>query len=50
MNTGIGKWFISVNNNTKEKENLINSLDKFIKEANDILETKKERTLKYEKE
>ncbi len=32
MNTSIGKWFISVNDKTKEKENLINNLDKFNEE------------------
>ena len=49
MNTGIGKWFISVNNNTKEKDDLLNNLDNFNKEATDILETKKERKLQHEK-
>jgi len=49
MNTSIGKWFISVNNNTKEKDDLLNNLDNFNKEATDILETKKERKLQYEK-
>ena len=33
MNTSIGKWFISVNDKTKEKENLINNLENFNDEA-----------------
>ena len=50
MNTSIGKWFISVNNNSKNKENLLNNLDKFNEEANTML--KRGSTawrLKYEK-
>ena len=37
MNTSIGKWFISVSNNTKEKQELVNNIDDFNKEANNIV-------------
>ena len=49
MNTSIGKWFITVNDKTKEKENLINSLDKFSDEAEKLMTKKEIRSLRYVK-
>lgn len=49
MNTSIGKWFISVNDKTKEKENLINNLDNFNEEAQSFMKNQKNRSLKYVK-
>lgn len=50
METSIGKWFISVNNNSKEKGELLDNLDKFDKEAEEMMQlNKKDRTLSYEK-
>lgn len=49
MNTGIGKWFISVNDKTKEKENLINNLDNFNEEAQSFMKNQKNRSLKHVK-
>lgn len=50
MNTNIGKWFISVNNKTKEKDDLLTNLDKYEKESFDIMNlNEKDRKLIYEK-
>lgn len=49
MNTSIGKWFISVNDKTKEKENLINNLDNFNEEAQSFMKNQKNRSLKHVK-
>lgn len=46
MNTSIGKWFISVNDKTKEKENLINNLEKFNDEAQMLMAKQENRSLK----
>ena len=51
MNTSIGKWFISVNGNSKNKNKLLNNLDKFNTEANDMMKHKSTSwRLKHEKE
>ena len=39
MNTSIGKWFISVNNKTKNKNQLLSNLDKFNEEANEMMKS-----------
>ncbi len=49
MNTSIGKWFISVNDNTKEKENLINNLDRFNEQAHELLLKNENGGIKYVK-
>ena len=50
MNTSIGKWFISVNNKSKNKEQLLSNLDKFNDEANDMMKINdKTRKLNYGK-
>jgi hypothetical protein len=50
MNTSIGKWFISVNNKSKNKDQLLSSLDKFNDEANEMMKINdKTRKLNYEK-
>ncbi|MGM9834394.1 MAG: C39 family peptidase [Bacilli bacterium] len=50
MNTSIGKWFISVNNNSKNKNRLLSNLDKFNDEANNMMKSDdKIRRLNYEK-
>lgn len=49
MNTKIGKWLISVNDKTKEKENLISNLDKFSEEAETLMTKEKNWSLKYDK-
>lgn len=49
MNTSIGRWFISVNNKTLEKEKLLSNLDKYEQEANDLTKRKSNRSLKYER-
>lgn len=49
MNTSIGKWFISVNDKTKEKENLINNLEKFSDEAQMLMTKQENRSLKHVK-
>ena len=36
LNTNIGKWFIAVNDKTKEKDKLISDLDKFIEEGKNL--------------
>ena len=46
MSTSIGKWFITVNAKTKEKENLINSLDKFSNEAKELMTKQEIRSLR----
>lgn len=49
MNTSIGKWLISVNDKTKEKENLINNLEKFNDEAQMLMTKQENRSLKHVK-
>lgn len=49
MTTSIGKWFISVNDKTKEKENLINNLEKFSDEAQMLMTKQEKRSLKHVK-
>ena len=50
MNTSIGKWFISLNNKLKNKNQLLTSLDKFNDEANKMMKTNdKIRKLNYDK-
>lgn len=50
MNTSIGKWFISVNNKSKNKNQLLSSLDKFNDEANEMMKiNEKTRKLNYGK-
>lgn len=50
MNTSIGKWFISVNNKSKNKNQLLSNLDKFNEEANNMMKSDdKIRRLNYEK-
>ena len=49
MNTSIGKWFITVNDKTKEKEKLISNLDKFTEEAKDFMTKKEDRSLRHVK-
>ena len=49
MNTSIGKWFIAVNDKSREKEKLISNLDKFSTEAKELMtkqETKERRHVK----
>lgn len=49
MNTSIGKWFITVNDKSREKEKLISNLDKFSTEAKELMtkqETKGRRHVK----
>lgn len=49
MDTSIGKWFIAVNNKTREKEVLITNLDKFNKEAEKMMNLEKDRSLNHVK-
>lgn len=49
MDTSIGKWFISVNNKTKEKDILMKKLEKFNQDSEKILLTHENRCLRYEK-
>lgn len=49
MNTSIGKWFIAVNDKTKEKDRLISNLDKFSEEAVELMTKKDDRSLRYGK-
>ena len=50
MNTSIGKWFISVNNKSKNKNQLLSNLDRFNVEANNMMKfDDKTRKLNYEK-
>lgn len=50
MNTSIGKWFISVNNKSKNKDQLLSNLDKFNDEANEMMKINdKARKLNYGK-
>ena len=49
MNTSIGKWFISVNDTTLEKENLLNNLEKFTNDAQKFMSIEENRSLKYVK-
>lgn len=45
MNTSIGKWFISVKNNSKNKDNLLMNLDEFQKTAIDMMNIVKENDI-----
>lgn len=47
MNTSIGKWFITVNDKSREKEKLISSLDKFSNEAKELMDKKEDRSLRH---
>ena len=48
MDTSIGKWFISVNNKLKSKNELLSNLDKFSSDANIMMKSDdKIRRLKY---
>ncbi len=48
MDTSIGKWFISVNNKSKSKNELLSNLDKFSADANIMMKSDdKIRRLKY---
>lgn len=47
MDTSIGKWFISVNDKSKEKDNLISNLDEFSKEAQNLMNIKENRRFQY---
>lgn len=49
MNTSIGKWFISINDNTIEKEKLLVSLDKYEEEARELMTKRGDKCLRYEK-
>ncbi len=49
MDTNIGKWFIAINNKTKEKDILLNSLDKFNFEAKEMMKIEKKDEKKYVK-
>jgi len=49
MDTSIGKWFISINDDTIEKKNIINSLDNFNSEANEFMLKKEGKCLYREK-
>jgi len=49
MNTNIGKWFITVNDKTKEKEMLLNNLEKFSYEAKKLMTKKEVRSLRHVK-
>lgn len=40
MNTSIGKWFIAINDKTKEKDKLISNLDKFSEEVKGLIAKK----------
>ncbi len=48
LQTSIGSWFITVNDKTKEKDKLMNNLDKFSNEAQDFMMPSKTRKLHYE--
>lgn len=50
MNTNIGKWFISVNNKIKKKNQLLTTLEKFNYDADEMMKTNdKARTFNYGK-
>ena len=49
MNTSIGKWFITINDKTKEKEKLIDNLDKFSYEAKELMTQQETRSLRHVK-
>lgn len=49
MTTSIGKWFISVNNNTLEKRRLMSSLEKYEEDAINLTTKEEKRCLRYEK-
>lgn len=47
MDTSIGKWFISINNYTKNKGKLMSNLDKFNTEASAIMNFDEKKEKKY---
>ena len=47
MDTSIGKWFISVSDKTKEKDNLLSNLSKFNEEAQDLMKKQQNRSRKH---
>ena len=49
MSTSIGKWFVCVNDKTKEKKKLINELDNFEIESKEYMKKKQGRSIRYEK-
>jgi len=49
MNTSIGKWFISVNNNTLEKSKLMSSLSKFEEEGRELTKINQSKRELHEK-
>ena len=51
MNTSIGKWFISINDKSKDKKQLLANLNKYTEEADDMMKSdEKNRRLQYVKE
>lgn len=49
MDTSIGKWFITVNDKTKQNKELIENLDEFIDESNKLMDKTNNRRLQYVK-
>lgn len=49
MNTDIGKWFITVNNFTKEKEKLIDNLERFNDDAKRMMKDENVKKMSYER-
>lgn len=49
MNTSIGKWFISVNDKSKEKEQLLSNLNTFSDEAMEFMSKKESRSIRYDR-
>lgn len=49
MDTTIGKWFISVNDNTKDKDKLMKNLAKFNEDSKGLLSINENRCLRYAK-
>ena len=47
MDTSIGKWFISVSDKTKEKDNLLSNLSKFNEQAQDLMKKQQNRSRKH---
>ena len=47
MDTSIGKWFISVSDKTKEKDNLLSNLSKCNEEAQDLMKKQQNRSRKH---
>ena len=50
MDTSIGRWFVVVNDNTKEKEKLLDNLDNFKNDAKELMTKKEFRSRKHVKE